>query len=219
MTDELLTISEASKFIHVTPNTLRVWERNGVIKPMRTAGGQRRYSREELYTVAGKSHRKRPRMLTVGYCRVSTADQQQDLERQAEVVKNYCEKQGYKFKIIKDIGSGINYRKQGIKELISLVCSGEAERIVVNYKDRLVRFGYDLIEQVCLSHGVEIEIINQTEGTSSEQELVQDVLEIITVFSAKLYGSRSHKNKEVIRKTKELFGGGGDHAGHKNDQG
>ena len=110
--------------------------------------------------------------------------------------ENYCEQNGYKFKIIKDIGSGINYSKKGLQELIRLICNGDIERIVISYKDRLVIFGYELIE---------IEIINSTTEESNETEMVKDVLSIITVFSSKLYGKRSHKNKNIVEANKRLF--------------
>ena len=134
--------------------------------------------------------------MTIGYCRVSSAGQKDDLIRQEQVVTNYCEQNGYKFKIIKDIGSGINYSKKGLQELIRLICNGDIERIVISYKDRLVIFGYELIE---------IEIINSTTEESNETEMVKDVLSIITVFSSKLYGKRSHKNKNIVEANKRLF--------------
>jgi putative resolvase len=104
---------------------------------------------------------------------------------------------GYQFRIIQDLGSGLNYSKKGLKELINLISPKEISKIVINYKDRLIRFGYEMIEELCDLNGVKIEIINQTEDKSYEQELVDDVLSIITVFSSKLYGSRSHKSKKI----------------------
>jgi len=99
------------------------------------------------------------------------------------------------------LGSGLNYNKKGLKELIELICSQRINRFIINYKDRLIRYGYEIIENICELNGVEIEIINHTEDKTYEEELVEDVLSIITVFSSKLYGSRSHK----IKKIKEEF--------------
>ncbi|MBM7555528.1 recombinase family protein, partial [Halanaerobacter jeridensis] len=96
-------------------------------------------------------------------------------------------------------------KKKGLKELIKLIESREIGRIVVNYKDRLIRFGYEMFEQMCELNDVKIEIINHTEDKSYQEELVEDVLSIITVFSAKLYGSRSHKLKKIKTSNKELF--------------
>lgn len=120
-------------------------------------------------------------------------------------MSNYCIANGYQFKVIKDIGSGINYKKKGFQELINMICNHEVERIVINYRDRLVRFGYEMIEQLCDNFDVEIEIINQTNDISYEEELTEDVLSIIAVFSARLYGSRSHQNKKIIETNEKLF--------------
>ena len=86
-----------------------------------------------------------------------------------------------------------------------MICSNSIERIVVNYKDRLIRFGFELIEQLCSIYNVKIEVINLTEDKSYEEELVEDVLSVITVFSAKLYGARSHKSKKMIATNQALL--------------
>lgn len=130
------------------------------------------------------------------------------MKRQVETVSNYCAAKGYSFKIIEDLGSGLNYNKKGLKELIHQIQSGKVERIVVNYRDRLIRFGYEIIEQICEFHKVKIEVINFTEDKTYEQELVEDILSIITVFSSSLYGSRSHKQKKILTLVKEMLSQG-----------
>ena len=110
---------------------------------------------------------------------------------------------GYKFEIISDIGSGINYKKEGLKNLINKICQKEVSKVVILYKDRLIRFGFDLIEYICKLHGTEIEIVDNTEK-SKEQELVDDLIQIITVYANKIFGSRSKKTKELIREVKKL---------------
>jgi predicted site-specific integrase-resolvase len=112
--------------------------------------------------------------------------------------------------VIEDLGSGMNYNKKGLRLLIKRICSGEVGRLVVTHKDRLLRFGSELVFALCEQFGTEVVIINRSEDTSYEEDLVQDVLEIITVFSARLYGSRSHKNKKLVEKlrdTAEELGG------------
>ncbi len=210
MAEEYLGIKDAAKYLKVSISTLRRWEKKGLITPMRTAGNRRRYTVRQLDDMLGLNTQKElgavaRRGLVIGYCRVSSSGQKADLERQAEVVANYCEKQRYQFRIIKDIGSGMNYKKKGLQELLRLVCEGGCSKIVVNYKDRLVRFGYELIETVCEEHNVDIEIINQTDDISYEEELTEDVLAIITVFSAKLYGKRSHRNEQIVAENRKLF--------------
>lgn len=198
-----MNIKQASEFLGVSIETLRRWERSGKIKTYRTEGGHRRFDKTDLIRLKSADHS--TNRLTIGYCRVSSSDQKDDLTRQIDNVSQYCIARGYQFKIISDLGSGLNYNKKGLKELIELICSNSVERIVVNYKDRLIRFGFELIEQLCVIHKVEIEIINHTEDKSYEEELVEDVLSVITVFSAKLYGSRSHKAKKVVQTATDLL--------------
>jgi putative resolvase len=199
-----LSIHEASKLIGVAVSTMRRWESEGRLIPERTEGGHRRYDRDALLSY--KYHKENVK-LTVGYCRVSSSDQREDLSRQVKTVSDYCAAKGYQFKIIQDLGSGLNYNKKGLKELIELICHKEIEKVVINYKDRLIRFGYEIIEQLCFINDVDIEIINYSEDKNHEEELLEDVLSVITVFSARLYGSRSHKIKKITETNKKLFKG------------
>ena len=203
----LMNIREASEYLHVSQGTLRRWEREGLLKPARTDGGHRRYSEQDLLMILSKKNMiSTENRYTIGYCRVSTSTQKDDLQRQIDCVSSYCAAKGYQFKIITDIGSGLNYKKTGLNKLIELICTSQIDRIVLNYKDRLVRNGFELIEKICKMHNVEIEIINLSED-NNQSELVEDVLAIITVYSAKLYGSRSHKNKVINETNKQLFEG------------
>ena len=106
--------------------------------------------------------------------------------------------------MIEDLGSGMNYNKKGLKRLIKLIIDAKVERLVLTHKDRLLRFGAELIFSLCEHFGTEVVIINRTEDTSFEEDLASDVLEIITVFSARLYGSRSHKNRKIVEELKEV---------------
>ncbi len=115
------------------------------------------------------------------------------------MLESYCASKGWQTEIIQDMGSGMNYRKKGLVRLIKLICNNQVGRIVLSHKDRLLRFGSDLIFMLCEQFGTEIVIINRSQDSTFEEELTQDILEIITVFSARLYGSRSHKNKELIK--------------------
>ncbi|EJP97308.1 hypothetical protein IC3_01103 [Bacillus cereus VD142] len=113
-------------------------------------------------------------------------------------MKQYLIARGYQFEIIEDIGSGINYKKKGFNKLIERIENNEVEKIVVMHKDRLVRFGYELVEKICQLHGTAIEVIDNTTKTE-EQEVVEDLVQIITVFSCKLQGKRSKKTKQIIK--------------------
>jgi len=135
---------------------------------------------------------------TVAYARVSSHDQKADLERQKRVLKLYCASHGWAFDLIADLGSGMNHRKKGLKRLLDGIVEDEVGRLVLTHKDRLLRFGAELILSLCQARQVEVVIINQGEDTNFEEELASDVLEIVTVFSARLYGSRSHRNQKLI---------------------
>lgn len=204
---DYLSIRQASQYLHVSIPTLRRWEKEGKIKPYRTEGNHRRYTQAMLDSaLSGKKFENdKVKQLVVGYCRVSSYHQTSDLKRQQKVVQTYCENLGIPFKIISDEGSGLNYDRKGFKELIHLICNKECSQVVVNYPDRLVRFGFDLVNNICAENNVELTVINQTPNVSPDEELVQDVLSVITVFSAKLYGKRSHKNEKIVNTNKEFF--------------
>jgi putative resolvase len=193
-----LTPQEAGTLLGVTVRTLHRWELDGKIKSTRTAGGHRRYD------IADLINNKSDTQLTVGYARVSSHDQKDDLTRQVIVLESYCAKHGWGFEIIQDLGSGMNYKKKGLIRLIKLITSYQVERLVVTHKDRLLRFGSDLIFTLCEQFGTEVIIINRSDDSTFEEDLASDVLEIITVFSARLYGSRSHKNKKIVEELKEV---------------
>ena len=182
---------------------MRRWEAAGKIEVQRTPGGHRRYDLDQLRGIARNRPPDPSRRLTIGYARVSSRDQKEDLERQAMVVSEFCARQGWVHEVIKDLGSGMNYNKKGLRLLIKRICTGEVGRLVVTHKDRLLRFGSELVFALCEQFGVEVVIINRSEESSYEEDLVQDVLEIITVFSARLYGSRSHTNKKLVEKLRE----------------
>ena len=133
---------------------------------------------------------------------MSTAAQKDDLQTQIENVKSYMYARGYRFEIISDIGSGINYNNKGLKELVSKINNHDISKVVILYKDRLVRFGFELINYLCEINGVELEVIDNSEH-SKEQELTDDLIQIITVFANRLYGQRSKKTKQLIDEVKK----------------
>ncbi len=110
----------------------------------------------------------------------------------------YCARQGWTFTVVADLGSGMNYRKKGLKCLLNDVVEGRIGRLVIPHKDRLLRLGAELVFAICEAKQVEVVILNQGEDTSFEEDLAKDVLEISTVFSARLYGSRSRKNQQLL---------------------
>jgi len=199
---KFLKISEAAVALGVSKSTLRRWEEEGKLVPERTAHNHRRYDISKIKpdcVALPKDNRK-----TIGYARVSSHDQKADLERQKQVLELYCAAHGWQFEIVSDLGSGINYNKKGLKYLIDLVLTGNVDRLVITHKDRLLRFGAELIFSICEVKNVEVIILNKGEDTTFEEDLAKDVLEIITVFSARLYGSRSRKNKKLIQDLQQV---------------
>lgn len=194
----MIGIKKAAELLGITPKTLRLWEKEGKIISHRTEGNHRRYNVSELIASRGD------KLMTIAYARVSSHDQKDDLKRQELVLESYCASKGYEFELISDLGSGMNYKKKGLTRLIKLICSNQIDRLVITHKDRLLRFGSELIFMLCEIFAVEVCIINRSEDSTFEEDLANDVLEIITVFSARLYGSRSHKNKQIIQQLKEV---------------
>lgn len=194
--DRYLSIGEASEMLGVSISTLRRWERAGKLIPERTAAGHRRYHlsaiKPELIH-ASPDDRK-----TIAYARVSSHDQKEDLARQKQFLELYCARQGWTFEVVSDLGSGMNYYKKGLKRLLNDIVAGKIGRLVLTHKDRLLRFGAELVFAICETKQVEVVILNHGEDTTFEEDLAKDVLEIITVFSARLYGSRSRKNQKLL---------------------
>ena len=194
--DRLVAISEAAKALGVSITTLRRWEAEGKLLPEHTAGKHRRYDltklKPDLSNIVSNKQR------TIAYARVSSHDQKNDLERQKKVLELYCAKQGWTFEILSDFGSGMNYYKKGLKRLLNDILADRIGRLVITHKDRLLRFGAELVFAICEAKNVEVIIINQGEDSTFEEDLAKDVLEIITVFSARLYGSRSRKNQKLL---------------------
>ncbi len=203
MSRKLVPIHEAAEALGVSAQTLRRWEREGRLLPdERTAGGRRRYDLARLKPEKFRSQAEAVRK-TVAYARVSSHDQKDDLERQKQVLELYCARQGWTFEVIADLGSGMNYHKKGLKKLLEAIIEGQVGRLVIAHKDRLLRFGAELVFAICEAKNVEVLILNQGEDTTFEEDLAKDVLEIITVFSARLYGSRSRKNQKLLDSVKK----------------
>ena len=197
-----VNIGKAALELGVAQETLRRWERLGKISVERTPKGHRRYDLAKLRGIVSGSTKQCGKR-TIAYARVSSHDQKTDLVRQVALLETFCASHGWEYDILQDLGSGLNYSKKGLKKLIKEICLGTIGRLVVTHKDRLLRFGAELIFALCEQFGTEVVIMNASEETNFEEDLVQDVLEIITVFSARLYGARSRKNKKLLGVLKE----------------
>ena len=195
-----LSINKVAKQLNKSAQTLRNWEKTGELVPAyKTKSGYRYYTEEQINKLLGKEEKER---VTIGYCRVSSKKQEDDLKRQVENMRSFLCAKGYKFEIITDIGSGINYNKNGLNTLIDKILNEEVDKVVVLHKDRLLRFGFELIENLCKRYGTSIEVVDNTPKTE-EQALVEHLVQIITVFSCKLHGKRANKMKKVIAELKD----------------
>jgi len=195
-----VSIGQAAAVIGVSISTLRRWEEEGHIAPdFRTKGGHRRYSLEriknEILDLEESDDQLRK---TVAYSRVSSHDQKLDLHRQSKRLIQHCKQNKWDYELISDLGSGLNYKKKGLQKLIKMICKSDVSRLVLTHKDRLLRFGSPLLFKLCQFFNTEVVILETEKEKSFEQELVADVIEIMTVFTAKMYGKRSHKNKHAI---------------------
>lgn len=200
--NRLLAIGEAAKVLGVSITTLRRWEKEGKLIPEPTTSKHRRY---DLAKLKPETFHQEDTRKTVAYSRVSSHDQKDDLERQKQVLELYCAKQGWTFEVVSDLGSGMNYQKKGLKRLLNAIIDDKVGRLVLTHKDRLLRFGAELVFAICEIKSVQVIILNQGEDTTFEEDLAKDVLEIITVFSARLYGSRSRKNQKIIEGVKKVI--------------
>lgn len=206
MENKYVNTKKAKEILGVHVLTLYNWEKKGKIDTIRTAGGQRLYNVEKYLATHGdkqyeeKLNKENENKLeetkdkkekeNICYVRVSTIGQKDDLERQ----KKYMKEKYPEYTIIEDIGSGINFNRKGLRRIINLAISGKVNKLVVAYKDRLTRFGYELIEDLIKEYSKgEVIIENEKENKEPEEELVKDVLQILNVYTAKLNGLRKYK--------------------------
>ncbi len=193
MEKRLVKIGESAALLGVSLDTLRKWEKTGELLPDRkTQGGTRLYDAAKLLALGDAD------FPTICYPRVSSHDQKSDLDRQKEILETYCAAKGWRTEVISDLGSGMNFNKKGLAKLLDIILKKKTKRLVLTHKDRLLRFGSELVFTLCELQGIEIVIIHKGDRPSFEQELAEDILEIITVFSARLYGSRSKKNRKLM---------------------
>ena len=191
-----------TQILGVTAQTLRNWDKEGKLKPSYTkSNGYRYYSEDDVLSYTKERNTKKDKKL-VGYIRVSSKKQEDDLNRQKENLESYLKETNQEYEIISDIGSGINYNKPGLRKLIEKINKKEVDEIVVLYKDRLLRYGFELIEYFATLNNVKIRVLDKTNKTE-DKELVEDLVQIITVFSCETQGKRKSKTKKILEEIKE----------------
>ena len=188
---------KVTEILGVTAQTLRNWDKEGKLKPSYVKSNGYRYYSEESILSYTQERKTKKNLNVVGYARVSSKKQSDDLERQINNLNTYISSKYDSFEIITDIGSGINYNKPGLKKLIEKINKKEVDLIIVLYKDRLLRFGFELVEYFAELNNVKIEVLDKIDKNQDE-ELVEDLVQIITVFSCKIQGKRKTKTKQLI---------------------
>ena len=196
---------EVCQRLGISYSTLSRWVREGRIRAIRTAGGVFRIPESEVRRIAeGLPISKEVR--AVIYARVSSTDQKSDLERQVEYLTQYCSSKGYRVvDVLSDAASGLKTDRRGLLKLFNYVINRQVDVVVVAYRDRLTRFGFEYLEYLFNQYGVRIEVIFGEEPKNAYQELVEDLIEIVTSFARKLYGMRSRKKKRLVEEFKKLL--------------
>ena len=199
MTEQHLSTKEVCLFLGISLSTFYRYCKRGLLKPsFLTLGGHRRFSILDLKQAFSMDN---SADLIVCYSRVSTHDQKKDLITQEQKLLSYAQQlpnsKTENIISISDLGSGLNYKKKGLKQLLNLILLGKVQTLIINHKDRLLRFGSELIFTLCAFKRVTVKILEDSKERSFEEELSSDVIELMTVFCAKLYGKRSHKNKAL----------------------
>lgn len=196
----LLSVSKAATLLDVEPITIRRWDKQGLIKTVRTAGGHRRIPYSEIERLQQEQSLEPLRTISLVYCRCSTQKQVDNLERQVGRVLIYCAEQKWEVEIFKEIGSGLNEKRRQYNKFLQRIANKDIKRVIIEYKDRLTRYGFKIFEVYCKSHNVEIIILNEAESLEFEQELTQDIISLITSYSARLYGRRGAKIRKLNAK-------------------
>lgn len=195
---------EVTKILGVTAQTLRNWDKQNKLKPSYTkSNGYRYYSEESILSYTQERKTKKD-INVIGYARVSSKKQEDDLNRQIDNLTKYISNKYTSFEIISDIGSGINYSKPGLLKLIDKINRKEVDLIIILYKDRLLRFGFELIEYFASINNVKIEILDKIDK-EEQQELVEDLVQIITVYASKLQGRRKKNTATLLKEVNKVL--------------
>ncbi len=201
--DKLYSISKTAEILDVTPKTLRIWDKEGKLKPVLTSGGHRRYKESDINGIIGvDSVTEKNKCVCATYARVSSQKQKNsgDLDRQSQRLSEYCAKHNlYVEHIIKDCGSGLNDKRNGFVRLTDLVINGKINKVIIEHRDRLTRFQYHFIEKIYKVFGCEIIAVDDKEDVSDAEELTIDLMALLASFSGKYYGKRSLGRRKKIK--------------------
>lgn len=198
--EKLLTIGQVALQLNVTVKTLRLWDDEGKLVAIRTPGRHRMYRESEIEKFIGiYRENKSPQLPVCTYCRVSSHDQKQkgDLERQEGRVLSYCINQGYNIAYsFAEVGSGMSDTRAKLLSVFKLATEKKISKLVIEHRDRLCRFNFEIFKLFLESNGVQVEYMEETLPKTYEAELVEDMLSLMSSFSAKIYGKRSAERRK-----------------------
>jgi predicted site-specific integrase-resolvase len=196
MSSMLLSAQQIKELFGIHRNTLLKWEKEGLLQPVKTPGGRRRYRRSDIEGLLGICEEKTERADVILYARVSTKKQEEYLKNQIERLESFAREKEWNYEVISEIASGVNEKRRGSKKLLNKVRRGEVKKVVIEYPDRLARFGYEYLKFFLESFGVELVIVNGKDNEEDRhRELAEDLIAIVTSFAARVYGSRGGKKK------------------------
>lgn len=189
----ILKPKDVAKILNVSQKTLQRWDKDETLVAFRNPKNRRYYTQEQIDLFLGKKNNKQKKH--IAYSRVSNRNQKNDLINQNSFIQNYVNAKGIILdEFFNDIGSGLNYKRKNRNKLLDMVLNNEVDTIYITYKDRFVRFGFDWFESFCNKFNTNIVVLNN-KNSSPEEELVEDLISIIHVFSCRIYGLRKYKNK------------------------
>ncbi|MCC0662016.1 IS607 family transposase [Clostridioides sp. ZZV14-6044] len=192
---------EFAELLNMSVITLQRWDNDGKLKAFRTPTNRRYYTHEQYLEYTG-IHKETDNRKVVIYTRVSTSNQKDDLKNQVEFLRQYANSKGIIVdEVIEDYGSGLNYNRKKWNKLIDSCMTNEVNTIIITHKDRFIRFGYDWFERFLTKFNVEIIVVNN-ESLSPQEELVQDIISILHIFSCRIYGLKKYKKK--IREDEDI---------------
>ena len=189
-------VGQAARILGVSVQTLRRWEERGQLLPERRSdGGTRYYDLEKLLNLKEVETE-----LTLAYARACAPEESDVFKQQVQQLEAYCTQKGWTYEVIRDRGSGINYSKNGLRKLLQLIVDKKIKRLVITHKDRLLRLGAELVFALCAVRKIEIVILNNDEQQDLfEEELLEDVMELVATFSARLYRTSDEINGKLIK--------------------
>ena len=190
----LLTPLQVHRLYGIHQNTLLKWERHGLIRPLRTPGGRRRYRREDVEALLGLEEARRLAPQVVLYARVSTRKQEAYLQNQIARLEAWAKERGLRYEVVAEVASGVNERRRGLAKVLNRVKRGEVEAVVVEYEDRLARFGLEYLKAYLEAFGARLVVLNgegdQEHPEDLQRELAEDLVAIVSSFAARAYGKR-----------------------------